>query len=101
PALIRPANAGMEAEAKDSRITLRAKTDTWILVEDGQDRTVRQGVLRAGEQYRAPDVTGLTLTTSNLNGLEVIVDGRVKTFRANGGAIARDLPLDVDRLAAL
>jgi len=101
PALIRPANAGVEAVPEGSRITLRAKTDTWILVEDAKDHAVRQGVLRAGEQYSTPDLKGLKLTTSNLDGLEVIVDGEVKTLRANGGSIARDLPLDAERLAAL
>jgi len=101
PALIRPANAAVQEQAEDSRITLRAKTDTWILVQDAGDHAVRQGVLRAGEQYRAPDMKGLTLTTSNLSGLEVIVDGDVKALRANGDSIARDLPLDAERLAAL
>jgi cytoskeleton protein RodZ len=101
PTLIRPANAGVEEQARDSRITLRAKTDTWILVADAKDHAVRQGVLRAGEQYRAPDMKGLTLTTSNLSGLEVIVDGAVKALRPNGDSIARDLPLDAERLAAL
>jgi cytoskeleton protein RodZ len=101
PTLIRPAHAGVEDEAPNSRITLRARTDTWILVADAKDHAVRQGVLRAGEQYRAPDMKGLTLTTSNLKGLDVIVDGAVKTLRPNGDSIARDLPLDAERLAAL
>jgi cytoskeleton protein RodZ len=101
PTLIRPAHAGIEEQARNSRITLRARTDTWILVEDAKDHAVRQGVLRAGEQYRAPDMKGLTLTTSNLNGLDVIVDGALKTLRPDDDSITRDLPLDAERLAAL
>jgi cytoskeleton protein RodZ len=99
PVLIHSAHAAVPGEGADSRITLRAKADTWILVEDGDARTLRQGVLKAGEQYRAPDRSGLTLTTSNMKALEILVDG-VAVHEEAGGGIERGMSLDADKLAA-
>jgi cytoskeleton protein RodZ len=57
-------------------------------------------MLRAGDSYRVPNKTGLTLLTGNAGALEVYVDGRKVPALGPGGAIRRDVALDADRLMA-
>ena len=82
-----------------SHITLRAVKDCWILVRDGDpaQNVVAQRTLHAGDTYRVPDRTGLTLRTGNASGLEVLVDGKVAP--ALGGTV-RNIALDAGRLLA-
>lgn len=99
PSFIRSANAATGDDVS-SRVTLRATADTWILVEDADAQTVRQGLLHEGELYRAPNQQGLTLTTSNMDALEILIDGTLIEPNNVRGSIERDLSLDAEQLAS-
>jgi len=55
-------------------------------------------VLRAGETYRVPNRSGLTLMTGNAGGIEIVVDGRTLPPLGAEGTIRREISLDRDKL---
>ncbi len=61
----------------DARIVIRATDRAQIFVKQAGGRTVLpHRVLQAGDEYRAPDMDGLLIRSDNVNGLELVVDGR-------------------------
>lgn len=61
----------------DARIVIRATDRAQIFVKQAGGRTVLpHRVLQAGDEYRAPDLDGLLIRSDNVNGLELVVDGR-------------------------
>jgi cytoskeleton protein RodZ len=82
---------------EDLIIELRAKSDSWIQVRDGDDLLLTR-LLRQGEVYTVPDRNGLTLMTSNAGGLEVFVDGELMPPLGDVGVVHRGVPLSADRL---
>ena len=78
-------------------IELRAKSDSWIQVRDGNDLLLTR-LLRKGEVYRVPDREGLTLMTGNAGGLEVFVGGDLAPPLGNEGVVRRGVPLNAESL---
>ena len=85
------------ADTDDPVIELRAKSDSWIQVRDGDDLLLTR-LLRQGEVYRVPDRDGLTLMTGNAGGLEVFVGGELMPALGDEGVVRRGVPLSADRL---
>lgn len=89
------------------RIALRATADAWVQVRDQQGSVLLNRILRAGETWAVPGGRpGLTLTTGNAGGTELLVDGLVTPALGASGAVRRDLPLNAEaikdgKLAAL
>ncbi len=84
---------------KNANVELRAKSDSWIQVRDGEQLLLTR-FLRKGEAYKVPDRTGLTLMTLNAGGVEIIVDGAVMPPLGDQGSVARGVSLDGDKLKA-
>lgn len=80
-------------------IELRAKSDSWIQVRDGNELLLTR-LLRAGEVYQVPDRSGLTLMTGNAGGLEVFVGGELMPALGDEGVVKRGVPLSPERLRA-
>ncbi len=85
----------------ESRISLRAKSDTWVSL---RDRTTSQSLvsrlLKAGEILQIPPREGLMLTIGFAAGTEIVVDGLpIPAFPANT-SVKRDIPMDPERLRA-
>ncbi len=80
-------------------IELRAKSDSWIQVRDGNDLLLTR-LLRKGEVYRVPDREGLTLMTGNAGGLDVFIGGDLAPPLGNEGVVRRGVPLNADSLRA-
>lgn len=78
-------------------IELRAKSDSWIQVRDGNELLLTR-LLREGEVYQVPGRDGLTLMTGNAGGLEVFVDGELMPPLGDVGAVRRGVPLSAERL---
>ena len=78
-------------------IELRAKSDSWIQVRDGDDLLLTR-LLREGEVYKVSDREGLTLMTGNAGGLEVFVDGEQMPPLGAVGVVRRGVPLSAERL---
>jgi len=61
----------------NARIVIRATDRAQIFVKQAGGRTVLpHRVLQAGDEYRAPDLDGLLIRSDNVNGLELVVDGK-------------------------
>ncbi len=85
----------------EARVVLKARADSWIQVQDGAGKLLLTRILNAGESYYAPDRPGLILTTGNLGGLEIVVDGASLGTIGDRGEVRRNLPLDAARLLAI
>jgi len=84
------------APPEEGRITVRARSDTWVQVRDPKGAIVLNRVLRPGETWTAPPRPQLLLTTGNAGGMDLLVDGVVAPSLGAGGGVRRDIPLDPD-----
>ena len=63
--------------AAQGPVVIRANADAWIKISADYGRTtVKMGILRAGEQYQVPNMTGLTLWTGKAGALDVRVGNK-------------------------
>lgn len=82
-----------------SRITLKAKQDSWIQVRDeAAGKTIVTRLLRAGESFKVPDQPKLSLTTGNAGALDIAVDGDIVPTVGAVGTVKRGIALDPERL---
>ena len=94
---VAPARVGA---LRSGRVTIVAKTDSWLQIQGGGQAPLLARVLRVGERYVVPDVPGLMLTASDAAALEIAIDGEVMPPLGSAGVVRRDIPLDPDRLRA-
>jgi len=87
------------ASNETQTIELRAKSDSWIQVRDGEGLLLTR-LLRQGEVYRVPNRDGLTLMTGNAGGLEVFVGGELMPPLGDEGVVRRGVPLSAERLSS-
>lgn len=91
--------ASAPAQKPASRITVRAKSNSWIQVRDeGQDKLLFTRLLRKGNVYNVPDRDGLTLLTGNAGALEILVDGELVPPIGEAGDVRRNVTLDPQQL---
>ncbi|MEE8516005.1 MAG: DUF4115 domain-containing protein [Alphaproteobacteria bacterium] len=83
-----------------SRITVRAKSDSWIQVREANNTLLITRILRTGDSYRVPNLKGLRLTTGNAGALEILVDGKPVAPIGLFGVVRRRVLLDPERLMA-
>jgi cytoskeleton protein RodZ len=95
----RPAASAQTAAAGKNAVELRAKSDSWIQVRDGEQLLLTR-FLRKGETYKVPERQGLTLMTLNAGGIEIMVDGQMMPPLGDTGSVARGVSLDAARLKA-
>jgi len=82
-----------------SRITVRAKSNSWIQVRDEvADRLLFTRLLREGDEYEVPNRDGLRLMTGNAGALELLVDGNAVPSIGGVGEVRRDVELNVEKL---
>ncbi len=87
--------------ATAARIVLRATTDSWLEIAADGAPPVYTGVLRQGQSYEVPAQPGLSLTTGNAGGLDILVDGQAIPRLGPRGAVRRGIALDADSLLRL
>ncbi len=73
------ANAG-------ARVKLTARMDSWVQIYD------------KGQTIEVPNLPGLLLTTGNIGGLDILIDGQALAALGSVGLVKRDLPLDATGL---
>lgn len=82
-----------------SRITLRAKDDSYIQVRDTTaNQLLVTKLLKQGESYEVPNKSGLSLLTGNAGALEILVDGEPVPAVGPVGAVRRNIQLEVEKL---
>ena len=89
------------AENSMSRVTLVAAQDSWVQVEGPDRELLITRILYAGDSYRVPARSGLTLITGNAGGLKVIVDDLEVPPLGPLGAVRRGILLDPESLLRL
>ncbi len=72
-----PAGSGQVygQQNRNARVILRARGDTRITVRGPEGQYLINRDLKAGDSYQVPDMTGVTLATSNAGAVEVDLDG--------------------------
>jgi len=93
PVMPLPVPAGQSGQ---SRITLRASADAWVLVRDRAGPVLLNRTLHPGEIWEVPAKPNLLLTTGNAGGTDLVVDGVTVPSLGGSGAVRRDVPLDPD-----
>lgn len=94
PPAASPAAAPAE-RGRPAAIVLRARSETWVQVHDGESETVLfDRLMRPGDSYPVPPRPGLLLTTGNAAGLEVIVEGEVLPSLGGEAVVRRNVPLE-------
>jgi cytoskeleton protein RodZ len=86
------------ATSSTTRISVRAKLESWVQINDKDGKPVLSRVLRAGETYAVPDEKGLVMNTGNAGGIEVVVDGKTLPSLGSVGLVKRNIVLDPDKL---
>lgn len=87
------------ADDDDSRITVRAKSNSWIQIRDeALDRLLFTRLLREGDEYVVPNRPGLRLMTGNAGALELLVDGTAIPAIGAIGEVRRNVEMDPDKL---
>ncbi len=77
-----------------ARVRLVARMDSWIQINDKAGKSYYASILRSGQAIEVPNQPGLTLTTGNIGGIEILVDGQALPSMGAIGLVKRDLPLD-------
>jgi cytoskeleton protein RodZ len=77
-----------------SRIRLVARMDSWVQINDKAGKSYYASILRTGQAIEVPNLPGLTLTTGNIGGIEILIDGQALPTMGAVGLVKRDLPLD-------
>lgn len=95
-----PAARAYGAGNTGSRITVRAKSDSWIQVREANNTLLITRILRAGDSYRVPNLKGLRLMTGNAGALDILVDGKPVAPIGLFGVVRRRVLLDPERLLA-
>jgi cytoskeleton protein RodZ len=93
-----PEEPATEPEGKAGKIVVRARLESWIQVTNAKKEVLFSRVLRSGETYTVPEEKGLSLTTGNAGGIEILVDGKKLKSLGTVGLVKRDIPLDAKKL---
>jgi cytoskeleton protein RodZ len=90
--------AAPPADAKPGKVVVRARLESWVQVTNAKKEVMFSRVLRVGETYTVPDEKGLTLTTGNAGGIDILLDGKKLKSLGAVGLVKRDIPLDPKKL---
>lgn len=63
------------AQNRNFRVLLRTQSDTRITVRDGDGTLYLNRDLKSGDSYQVPTIPGLSMTASDGNAVELVVDG--------------------------
>lgn len=74
-------------------LVISASADSWVQVQGPTGTILFSRVLKAGSTWPVPDEPGLTLTTGNAGGTELVRNGVTGTPLGPVGAVMRHVPL--------
>jgi cytoskeleton protein RodZ len=96
-----PAAQVFGVPAGESRVTLRARSISWVRVRGGDNEILITRTLKAGDVYQLPNRSDLVMMTGSAGGLEVLVDGKAIPSLGGVGEVKRNIALDPERLLKL
>ena len=88
------------AENTDARVVIQATNDSWVQIRDKEGKLLLTRVLRVGDSYWVPNLSGVVMRTGNAGGLDIRVDGESVPGLGPKGAIRHEVALDAKRLKA-
>ncbi|MGH7121947.1 MAG: RodZ domain-containing protein [Acetobacteraceae bacterium] len=88
------------APMASGRIVVRVTAESWIEVKDANGTVIFTKLMQPGETWTAPQEPGLTLTTGNAGGTQLVVDGKVSEPLGAPGQVERNQPLDAGLIKA-
>ena len=77
-----------------ARVRLVAHMDSWVQITDKAGKSYFASILRTNQAIEVPNQPGLTLTTGNIGGIQILIDGQALPSMGPIGLVKRDLPLD-------
>ena len=80
------------------RVVLRANIDTWVEVAAAEEVPVLSRLMREGETFVVPARPGLMMTTGNVGGIEILIDGKAIPRLGPVGEIRTNIALDAESL---
>ena len=86
------------ARTGGGRVIVRAISDAWIQVEDGDGKVLFSRVLKADETYRPPNKPGVRMVTGSAGALRLTIDGRAMPPIGKPGSVVRGIPLEPSKL---
>jgi len=98
PVAVTPPPPPSQPPADVSRVVLRFKSDAYVQVRDKQGPVLLNRVMRAGETWPVPKAPGLTMTTGNAGGTEILVDGQQAASLGGAGVVKRDISLEPEAI---
>lgn len=102
PAVVPPTDEQPAAPAAKAppgtRVLIEALQPSWIEITDSEGRILYTNILRLGQALPIPNKPGITLTTGNAAGVQVVVDGKKMGPLGRTGEVKRAIPLDADQL---
>ena len=84
---------------RDSRITLRAHSPTFVAVRDARGRIFLERRLARGDTYRVPNRPNMRLTTRDGGAVEIVLDGDSLGFAGSRGLQTNGLALNPQTIA--
>jgi len=95
-----PSAQAAPAQPLRGTIVVRATSESWVEVRDATGGVVFTKLMQPGETWTAPRKSGLTLTTGNAGGTELLIDGTPAPSLGSPGEVERDQPLDAELIKA-
>ena len=81
-----------------SALPCNATANTWVEVRRSDKQPVFSRMMQTGEAVDLPVLPGMTLSTGNAGGIEIMVNGEVLPPLGPRGAIRRNVALDAESL---
>jgi cytoskeleton protein RodZ len=82
-----------------TRILVEALQSSWVEVADADGNILYTNILRVGQALPIPNKPGVTLTTGNASGIQLVIDGKKMGPLGRTGEVKRAITLDPDKLS--
>jgi cytoskeleton protein RodZ len=81
-----------------TRILVEALQPSWVEIADADGNILYTNILRVGQALPIPNKAGITLTTGNASGVQLVLDGKKLGPLGRAGEVKRGVSLNPDSL---
>lgn len=75
-------------------VIICAKQPSWVSLRDASGKSLLSRILKSGERYVVPSLSGLTLDIGNAGGVEILRDDKPMPTLGEAGQVRRGISLD-------
>jgi cytoskeleton protein RodZ len=98
PAAQAPVAPTATTAPEGTRILVEALQPSWVEIADAEGNILYTNILRVGQALPIPNKPGMTLTTGNASGVQLVLDGKKLGPLGRAGEVKRSVVLDPERL---